>query len=311
MAGEFELIDRLRQQVQSHPNLRLGIGDDAAEVLFGKNKTPVLVTVDMLMDQVHFDLANTDPRLIGRKALAVNLSDIAAMGGEAIAIVVSYALPKGAGDHGTGDQLAEQLHQGIVELAEQHQVAVAGGDTNSWKGPLVISITALGQPVGPKAIERSGARVGDLIFVTGELGGSLAGRHLTFTPRLKEARELVNNYDVHAMIDLSDGISSDLQHILRESEVGAVLHAEQIPIHSDARRSSGDRSPLEHALHDGEDFEVLFTVSPEDAVRLTSHPLLTGTRVTQIGEITAGSEPFLIDQGERRLLTRSGWEHSL
>ncbi|MEZ6046191.1 MAG: thiamine-phosphate kinase [Planctomycetaceae bacterium] len=186
MAGEFDLINRLRQQVASHPRLRLGIGDDAAELLFGKENSPVLVTVDMLMDQVHFDLSTTDPVLIGRKALAVNLSDIAAMGGEAVAVVISYALPQGS-----GVKLAEELHQGIVQLANQYDVAVAGGDTNSWKGPLVISVTALGQPIGSAPIKRSGAQPGDFLFVTGTLGGSLAGHHLTFEPRLHEARELV------------------------------------------------------------------------------------------------------------------------
>ncbi|MCA9039391.1 MAG: thiamine-monophosphate kinase [Planctomycetaceae bacterium] len=306
MANEFELIERLRQHVQAHPRLRLGIGDDAAEVLFGDQQTPVLITVDMLMDQVHFDLANTDPKLIGRKSLAVNLSDIAAMGGEPVAVVVSYALPQGS-----ADQLGEQLHAGIVSLAEKYQVAVAGGDTNSWKGPLVISLTALGQPVGSHSIERSGAQVGDSLFVTGQLGGSLSGKHLTFEPRLNEARELVQKYDVHAMIDLSDGLSSDLQHILRESQVGAVIEAESIPISSAAHQSGSDRSPLEQALHDGEDFELLFALSPEEASRLQQHPELAGTPVTRIGTIIEGSQAFLSEEGKQTLLRRAGWEHSL
>ena len=261
----------------------------------------------MLMDQVHFDLASTDPKLIGRKSLAVNLSDIAAMGGEAIAVVISYAFSQGA-----PATLGEQLHAGIVELADQYGVAVAGGDTNSWKGPLVISVTALGQPIGSHSIERSGAQEGDIIFVTGELGGSLAGSHLTFEPRLREARALVENYDVHALIDLSDGISSDLQHILRESNVGAIVEADLIPISAAARASGGkEKSPLDHALHDGEDFELLFTLASAEASRLLADPTLAGTPVSQIGSITSGSEAWLKVQGELVPLKRQGWEHSL
>ena len=211
----------------------------------------------MLMDGVDFELAKVEPRRIGRKAMAVNLSDIAAMAGVPRTAVVSVALPKGPGTRA----LAEELYFGMKEMADRFEVAIVGGDTNSWTGPLVISVTVLGDVTERGYVIRGGAQPGDWLFVTGPLGGSIRGHHLDFTPRVREALQLNEEVQLKAMIDISDGLTADLQHILDESKCGAVLEAKSIPIREGATLSG--------ALGDGEDFELLFAVSPEDGATLT------------------------------------------
>jgi len=302
--GEFELIDWIRQRVPAHPRVPLGIGDDAALVTFPA-PGEALVTTDMLMDGVDFLLDQVDPRRIGWKALAVNLSDIAAMGGRAVAVVVSLALPRNR-----ATDISQPLYEGIETLAARFNVAIAGGDTNTWKGPLVISITVLGEPLSPGPVRRSGAKPGDWIFVTGELGGSIAGHHLDFLPRLDEAALLQQaNLPLHAMIDISDGFAADLHHILEESRCGAVIDAESLPISAAASSSTDGHTPLEHALSDGEDFELLFTVSPEAGVRLLQQAPFA-TRLTKVGEIITERECWLVTgQGHREPLGPEGWRH--
>jgi thiamine-monophosphate kinase len=216
----------------------------------------------------------------------VNLSDIAAMAGRPVAALVAVALPQDrAGEIGMG------LHAGIEAMAREFDVALAGGDTNAWGGPLVVSVTVLGEATGRGPVTRSGARVGDIVFVTGPLGGSLLGRHLDPQPRVREALLLQESASLHAMIDLSDGLASDLPHVLDESgRVGAVLDRGSIPIHPDAQRlSERDGIPsLDHALGDGEDFELCFTVGPEDAARLAASPP-AGVTLYRIGVIDGGT----------------------
>lgn len=303
--GEFELIDWIRSRVPAHPRVPIGIGDDAALVTFPA-PGETLVTVDMLMDGVDFRLTDVDPFRIGWKSLAVNLSDIAAMGGKAVAAVVSLALPRSL-----APQIAPRLQEGIDALAARFGVTIAGGDTNTWQGPLVISITVLGEPLPPGPVRRSGAQPGDWIFVTGELGGSIAGHHLDFVPRLEEARVLqAAAFPIHAMIDISDGLAADLHHVLDESGVGATIDAESLPISAAAIAARDGHTPLEHALSDGEDFELLFTLSPAAGARLLRENLLGATRVTKIGEIIAGRECWLTTgQGPREPLGRKGWTH--
>ncbi len=248
------------------------------------------------------------PRQIGHKALAVNLSDIAAMAGRPLAAVISLALPRGV-----PAKLAEELYAGIGELADQFNVAIAGGDTNSWQGPLVISITALGEATDRGAVTRSGARPGDAVFVTGELGGSLAGKHLDFTPRINEALKLHESVDLHAMLDVSDGLAADLQHIVEESGVGVILEESAIPISPAARTAAekDGRSALEHALSDGEDFELLFTVPDEDAARLLANSPLE-IPLSRIGTVVDGNEMQLrTAAGTVSPLPVSGWKHLL
>lgn len=304
MNGEFEYIDWVRSQTAGVERLSIPIGDDAACWDFTE-PARCLVATDMLMEGAHFTFPPATPKLAGRKALAVNLSDIAAMAGRPLAAFVSVAFPKNR-DAG----FAEEVHTGLRELAEEYNVAIAGGDTNAWDGPLIVSVTILGEATSRGPVTRAGAKPGDWIFVTGELGGSLKSRHLTFPPRVEEALKLHAAVPLHAMIDLSDGISSDLRHILRESRVGAVIEAARIPI-GDAARESGDgAAPLHHALCDGEDFELLFTVSPQDGEKLLSNPPLE-VPLSHIGTITAEQQCEIIDAaGNRSELPAGGWQHA-
>jgi thiamine-monophosphate kinase len=260
----------------------------------------------MLMDGVDFRLDETDPSAIGHKALAVSLSDIAAMAGKPLAAVIALALPKQE-----GRQLAERIQAGIRSLAAEFNVALVGGDTNSWDGPLVISSTVLGTPTGHGPVRRSGAEAGDWILVTGDLGGSILGKHLKFQPRVREAIALHQSARLHAMIDVSDGLAADLHHLLEESGVGATIRAADVPISEAAQRIDDLRSPLEHALGDGEDFELLFTVSPEEGRHLCAKPP-GDIQLSHIGEITVERGCRLIDtEGHHRPLPPLGWVHSL
>ena len=333
--NELALIDWIRQQARSAPGLQLGIGDDAAVWQVGDKQ--LLLTTDVLMENVDFLLPPpsnetvgrivnpstclaTEPsdgltirpmgtldataRLIGRKAMAVNLSDIAAMAGRPLTALVGVALPRSR-----GFEFARELHQGLQSLADEFHVAIIGGDTNIWDGPLVISVTVIGEATDRGPVRRCGAKPGDWIFVTGPLGGSITGEHLTFTPRVREALELHSAVDLHAMIDLSDGLSSDLYHILDESHVGATLIADAIPITDSARQMTDGRTPLDHALADGEDFELLFTVSSDDGRRLLSGQ--SPIAVFHIGEIaaTVGCQ-LRHSNGSVMPLPCTGWEHS-
>jgi len=303
---EFDLIEWIRQRTPPSQGVELGIGDDTALFRQLDPEAGCLVTVDMLIEGVHFSFPSATPRQVGRKALGVNLSDIAAMAGQPTAAVVSLALPRGR-----GEELVEGLYDGLGDLAKQFDVAIVGGDTNSWNGPLVISVTVLGETVGKGAVTRRGARPGDWIFVTGELGGSLAGGHLDFIPRVEEALLLHEKFDLHAMIDVSDGLAADLNHIAEESHVGAILDEARIPISAAACKMQDDRSELQHALGDGEDFELLFTVSPADGRRLAaSSPL--GISVSHIGDIVEmqGLQLRSTD-GSLHPLPMTGWEHTL
>lgn len=303
-SDEFAYIDWIRKRVAAHPRVPLGIGDDAAAIRFPADSDG-LVAADMLMGDVHFRVEEHSPQQIGRKALAVNLSDIAAMAGTPIAAFVTVALPRSQ-----GSAFAKKLHEGIEELASQFQVAVAGGDTNVWNGPLVVSVTIVGE-AGPRgAVRRSGAKVGDAVFVTGSLGGSIQGKHIDFTPRITEALQLREAVELHAMIDVSDGLAADLHHILDESGVGASLLADSIPVSEAAKRTNDGRSPFEHALGDGEDFELLFTVSEQDEYRLSSAKRLA-LPITKIGKITDGRDCEMIQpDGSRILLPPKGWSHN-
>src|SRR5205823_2681084 len=228
-----------------------------------------LITTDMLLEGSCFRLAEAGPRRVGRKAMAVNLSDIAAMAGEPLFAVVSVGLPRQG-----GRALAEELYLGLREMADAFDTAIVGGDTNSWDGPLAISVTLHGRATGRGPVLRRGAKPGDLAFVTGPLGGSILGHHLDFTPRVREALALHRAAELRAMIDISDGLAADAWHVCRESGCGLVLRGEAIPITEDACRLNDGRTPLEHALTDGEDFELFFAVSPEEGRRLIgSSPL--------------------------------------
>src|SRR5262249_20112000 len=199
---------------------------------------------------------------------------------------------------------------GLREMADAFDTALVGGDTNSWNGPLVISVTILGEATARGPVTRRGARIGDWLMVTGPLGGGLLSTQRDFTPPVHEALRLHDLADLHAMIDISDGLAADVHHLCEESHCGAVLRAEAIPI-SDAARSINDgRSPLDHALGDGEDFELVFAVAPADGERLLRTQPVPGLTLHHIGEcIDAGL--WLEEGGSRRGLAALGYVHGL
>jgi len=333
--SEFHYIHWLRSQTTAYPRVLVGPGDDCA--VLTPSQRPMLVTTDMLMDGTDFIVSEVGPRRAGRKAMAANLSDIAAMAGIPTSAVVSVALPRqdsgfGIRDSGNlrtaGEQasrlssslnpesripnpgFAEQLYLGLRDVSDAFGVPIVGGDTNSWSGPLVISVTAFGEATERGAVLRSGAKAGDWIFVTGPLGGSIRGHHLDFTPRIREALALHSAVELHAMCDISDGLAGDLNHILEESNCGAVLITESIPVSVDAvelSRTSG-KSALQHALGDGEDFELVFTVSAADGEKLLRSPPIVG--LVKIGECVE-SGLWLETAGKRERLQPTGWVHEM
>jgi thiamine-monophosphate kinase len=302
--SEFAFIDWVRRQTTASDRVLIGPGDDTAAVALSPG-SPCLMTTDMLLEGSCFRLAEAGPRLVGRKAMAVNLSDIAAMAGRPVAAVVSVGLPRSG-----GRALAEELYRGLREVADAFDTAVVGGDTNSWDGPLVIAVTILGEAVSPGAVRRRGARLGDWLLVTGPLGGSLLGKHLTFVPRVREALHLHQLVSLHAMIDISDGLAADVHHICEESGCGAVLRAESIPVSDDTRKLNDRQSPLEHALSDGEDFELVFAVSPEEARSLLEAQPVPGITLACVGECVADGF-WLEERGQRRPLEPQGYVHEL
>jgi thiamine-monophosphate kinase len=302
--SEFAYIDWLRRRTPADPRVVLGPGDDAAALQLSAN-APCLVTTDMLLEGSCFRLAEAGPRRVGRKAMAVNLSDIAAMAGRPVAAVVSVGLPRRG-----GRALAEDLYLGLREMADAFNTAIVGGDTNSWDGSLVISVTLLGEATPRGPVTRRGARPGDWLLVTGPLGGSILGKHLDFTPRVNEALRLHEAAALHAMIDISDGLAADVGHLCEESGCGAVLRAEAIPISAAAQQMSDGNSPLEHALGDGEDFELVFAVSPQDGQMLLATQPVPGIALSHVGECVADGL-WLGQAGERRRLEPSGYVHVL
>jgi len=248
--GEFGLINALKKYAPISKEIIKGIGDDAAVLPYNKNEY-LLLTTDMLAEDTHFT-RRMPPQAIGHKALACNISDIAAMGGNPSFAVISIGIPKNL-----PVQFIKDIYKGINQLAVQFNVSIVGGDTIKTD-KIVINIALLGVVEKILLVTRDGAKPKDLIFVTGLLGNSFkSGRHLNFVPRLAQARFLVEKFKPSAMMDISDGLAGDLNHILKASQVGARLDLDSIPKNKGAN--------LSQALNDGEDFELLFTLSPNKA----------------------------------------------
>jgi len=307
--NEFELIRRLTRSLPTNPSVVVGPGDDCAVLDMGLPDQLLLFKTDAVVEGFHFTPA-TAPEKIGHKALGRCLSDIAAMAGTPIAALVTIALPRNF-----DPTFVEAIYGGMNELARRHEVAVVGGETTTNPGGTLISVALLGSVPRGKGVLRSGAEAGDAIFVTGELGGSLAGKHLEFEPRLAEARWLAQHFPPHAMIDISDGLAGDLRHLLTASRVGAELLATSIPISREARLAAKARAsakpPLLAALTDGEDFELLFTVASRDAVSLLDawREQFPKLAITCIGRIKAGEGITIRDKHGARPLSAHGYVH--
>ncbi len=307
--NEFELIARLTKSLPANPAVVTGAGDDCAVLDLGLPDQWLLFKTDAVVEGIHFT-RDTAPEKIGHKALARCLSDIAAMAGTPVAALVTIALPQKF-----DVKFIEAIYAGVNALAQKHGVAVVGGETTTNPERLLISIALLGSVPRGKAVLRSGARVGDAIFVTGELGGSLAAKHLEFEPRLGEARWLAEHFPVHAMIDLSDGLAGDLRHVLKASHAGAELLKSAVPIARAARlRAKGHppaRPAFVAALTDGEDYELLFTVAGAEAVKLLDawKKQFPKLRLSCIGKITAGEGITVRDRTGAQLFTSDGYVH--
>ncbi|MCX6357160.1 MAG: thiamine-phosphate kinase [Candidatus Aureabacteria bacterium] len=305
--GEFGLIEELKKIANTGVRTLVGIGDDAAVIESPREDRLLLFTTDMLVEGTHFDLARATPYQVGWKAIGCSLSDIAAMGGTPVAAVVSLGAPAGC-----AVAFCRELYRGINDLARRFGCDIAGGDTVGTPGGLILSVAMLGEVERAHLVRRSGARPGDGAWVTGSLGGALAGTHLSFIPRIEEARFLVAHAPVTAMMDLSDGLGSDLYRMAGASGVGFRIEAGMIPIDRAAVGRVGPRDALRHALYDGEDFELLFTASPScDERSLAAEFSKSFTcGITRIGTvIERGGGIVLAGDGGETPLDEGGFSH--
>lgn len=251
--GEFGLIKRFQKKIKVDASVIKGSGDDCA-VLKLDHRFYQLFTCDMIIEGV--DFRKTDNlKLVGRKALAISISDIAACAGLPFYAVVSLGLPKRMRVN-----QVDLLSQGLFDLAKKFKINIVGGDISA-ADKLIIDVSLLGKVEKSKLCLRNGAKTKDMIMVSGEFGGSIKRKHLKFTPRLKEARFLVDNFKINSMIDVSDGLVQDLGHILEQSSAGAVIYEDLIPLSRQAKN-------IEEALCSGEEFELLFTACRDQASKI-------------------------------------------
>lgn len=307
--NEFELIQLLTRSVPKNKSVVVGPGDDCAVLDLGVPERLFLFKTDAVVEGVHF-ASGAPPEKVGHKALGRCLSDVAAMAGTPIAAVITAGLPPSY-DPG----YIESIYAGMSVLARRHEVAIVGGETTTNPERILISVALLGTAPRGKAVLRSGAEVGDAIFVTGELGGSIAGKHLDFEPRLAEGLWLAQNFSIHAMLDVSDGLAGDIRHLMKASRVGAELLASAIPVSPEARRAAkappARKPALLAALTDGEDFELLFAVASRDAVPLLDawKPQFPEVPLSCIGKITEGDRVTIRDKQGVHPLTAYGYVH--
>jgi thiamine-monophosphate kinase len=307
--NEFELIARLTQALPTNETVVAGAGDDCAVLDLGVPEKLILFKTDAVVEGIHFT-KETPPEKIGHKALARCLSDIAAMAGTPTAALVTIALPKKF-----DAEFVTRIYDGLNALAAKTGVAVVGGETTTNPERILISIALLGTIPRGRQILRSGAKVGDAIFVTGELGGSLAEKHLEFEPHLDEARWLAEHFHLHALMDLSDGLGGDLRHILNASRAGAEILKSAVPVSRAAklaaRGNSSAKPAFVAALTDGEDFELLFTVASKDAVKLLDgwKKKFPKAKLSCIGKIVAGEGILIRDKNGSHKFNAHGYVH--
>lgn len=296
---ELALIDQIARRFKTRDRkLIIPIGDDAAAVRLSRDEC-LLYTADMLVEGTHFKKGE-DPRRIGYKAMAVSASDIAAMGGEPKYALVCVGLPARS-----AQKSMRGLLVGLKKAARSFGVAIIGGDMNK-SDRLVVDVFMVGVGHPDHLARRSGARSGDVIFVSGPLGGTLRGKHLDFVPRLDASRFLIKNFRVTSMMDLSDGLSMDLNRICAASRVGALLFEKKVPLNKGVRR-------VQEALTGGEDFELLFTLSPVDAGRLGQMMKRRVTRLKfwRIGVMSRlfGGARMICADGRVQKISSQGYQH--
>ncbi len=299
---ELDLIRWIASQTTlDDETVPVGPGDDCAVFLAAPGGPELLVTTDQVLDGVHIRCEMDGWQAAGRKAMARNLSDIAAMAGEPLVAVATVSLPRDL-----PEQAAREIYAGLREAGDAFGCPIIGGDVGTWDAALAVSATVIGRAREGGSILRSRARPGDALCVTGALGAAWkTDRHLRFTPRIAEARALADGCDLHAMIDLSDGLATDLRHVCKASGVGATIHADRVPIHPDV---AGDNR-LADALTDGEDYELLFALPGEQARRIVDDPPLA-VPISWVGEVTESEEILLREpDGSCRPMSETGWEH--
>jgi thiamine-monophosphate kinase len=340
MPYESEIIEMIRGRSKAGPGfgIELGIGDDSA-VLRTDPGTDLLFCSDLSVEGVHLRTEWAGPELIGRKALAVTVSDIAAMGGEPKFALASVALP-----HGVSMQFVEQLFLGMFDVAESLGLSIVGGDTSASPGGIFIDTSVIGICRRGRAITRSGATPGDVVYVTGDLGGSALGlsllmqgfrlgvagdepadqasrarqaairRHLMPAPQVRAGRLIGLEGLATALIDISDGLATDLAHLAQESKCGAVIDASLLPVAQPARdlmSTSHSTDLVDLALTSGEEYELLFCSPPQHSVRIRDMAENLELPITRIGEVTDESGLFIVLDGKTLPMTASGFEHEI
>ncbi|HYA87466.1 MAG TPA: thiamine-phosphate kinase [Nitrospirota bacterium] len=325
--GEFGLIDSIQKMAaRQSPSVLIGMGDDAAALKIATSSI-LLATTDMLLEDVHFDLSYTDYYSLGWKSAAVNLSDIAAMGGIPRFCLTSLGIPSSV-----SVEQVKDFYLGFSAILRSYRVLLVGGDTCLSREKLVVNVVMLGESEKARIVSRAGAEPGDKIFVTGTLGDSAAGlellrtrachkkqgpwerkltqKHLRPKPRVEWGIRIARSRCAHAMIDISDGLSSDLAHICEQSRVGAKVYSEDLPCSRSLHAAENElgKTPMHYALSGGEDYELLFTASPRCGKKLKS----LGVPLFEIGEITRTRKLVLVDgQGITKPLVPGGYDHFL
>ncbi|MCX5894641.1 MAG: thiamine-phosphate kinase [Proteobacteria bacterium] len=324
--GEFGLIDRIaRLASRKHPSIIQGIGDDAA-VLRLTEKESLLITTDLLTEGIHFETSSTTPYLLGKKSVAANLSDIAAMGGTPLYYVVSLSIPPR-----TPYEFIQKLYQGMRAQAQQYGAALVGGDTTASAAPITISIALMGTARTGTVLYRHGARRGDAVYATGFLGDAALGllmiqkgkalsgrnrlirRHLDPVPRVEEGKAISRLRLASSMIDISDGLVADLRHILEQSHAGATLRLSRLPLSAPYKKLCKTFSDDFYvpALCGGEDYELLFTVPPRKRHAVETWARTLTIPITHIGEITGNSGKLkILDDRDREVaISKRGFTH--
>ncbi len=329
--GEFGLIDHLSRNFKHHlSNTILPIGDDCAAYSASPSKDQ-LVSTDALVENIHFKLSTITAEQLGKKSIAVNISDIAAMGGTPTRILITLGISKKI-----SASFLDQLYKGIHKTCELYNIELFGGDTVSSPNCFFINVTIIGETKKGKLFTRKGAKIGDLIFTTGTLGDSSLGlkmqsgkkwkcsakskkylleQHLIPTPRLKESQLLARSTcKINSMIDVSDGLVQDLHHICTQSGKGALIYEEKLPQSPAFSKVCSDNNlnPAPFILNGGEDYELLFTLPDEDVKKLENITLKVGVPVTKIGRMTSGKGVIrLLKENESPQIrkTTSGFDH--